>query len=35
MELMFDCGIPDPDTQESLNWLSGDSNSQEEIFSKE
>ena len=27
MELMFDCGIPDPTTQEWLNWLSGDSNS--------
>ena len=27
MELMFDCGIPDPDTQEWLNWLSGDNNS--------
>lgn len=35
MELMFDCGIPDPDTQEWLNWLSGDSNSEEEIFSNE
>ena len=27
MELMFDCGIPDPTTQEWLNWLSGDNNS--------
>jgi hypothetical protein len=27
MELMFDCGIPDPTTQEWLNWLSRDSNS--------
>ena len=35
MELMFDCGIPNPDTQEWLNWLSGDSNSEEEIFSNE
>lgn len=35
MELMFDCGIPDPDTQEWLNWLSGDSDSEEEIFSNE
>jgi uncharacterized tellurite resistance protein B-like protein len=35
MELMFDCGIPDPDTQEWLNWLSGDGNSEEEIFSNE
>lgn len=35
MELMFDCGIPDPNTQEWLNWLSGDNNSEEEIFSNE
>ena len=26
MELMFDCGIPDPTTQEWLNWLSRDNN---------
>ena len=26
MELMFDCGIPDPTTQEWLDWLSRDNN---------
>ena len=26
MELMFDCGIPDPTTQEWLDWLSRENN---------